>query len=177
MQVCHQVLKSRLILPSWKGGAGGGLLALFLLVPLLSSAQTVQIVRLPELMEAVQTDTLHVVNFWATWCAPCVKELPHFEELGLEMASDKVKVTLVSLDYADRLDSRVLPFVKEKGLRSRLLLLDERDPNQWIPAIDTTWTGSIPATAIYRNGQRLGFAEREFDAYGLKAWVRSFLGE
>lgn len=151
------------------------LLSIFHFLP--TTAQTVRIVRLPELMQAVESDTLHVVNFWATWCAPCVKELPHFEELGRQMATQGVQVTLVSLDYADRLDSRVRPFVKERDPRSRLLLLDERDPNQWIPAIDTTWTGSIPATAIYRKGQKLGFAEREFDAYGLRAWVGSFLGE
>ena len=42
-----------------------------------------------------ENDTLYVINFWATWCAPCVKELPHFESYNNENSNKKIKVILV----------------------------------------------------------------------------------
>lgn len=107
-------------------------------------------------------NTIYVVNFWATWCAPCVKELPHFERLNTE--NKKVKVVLVSLDFKDQFEAKLLPFIKRKNIKSEVVLLTDKDYNTWLPKVDKDWSGSIPATLIIKNGKGI-FAERIFDSY------------
>ena len=87
-----------------------------------------------------------VVNFWATWCAPCVKELPYFEALN-ERGGAQTKVVLINLDFADKVE-RVKSFVTRKNLKADVFLLDEIDYNSWIDKVDPSWQGAIPATLI-----------------------------
>lgn len=140
-------------------------------------AQQVAVIKFPELQKrlARPTDTTYVVNFWATWCAPCVKELPNFEQLRAANAGKKVKVLLVSLDYASQLDKKVKPFVKQRGLKAEVLLLNEPDPNDWIDKVDAKWSGALPFTLIFNNKtkQRVSF-ERELSAAELTAALRKF---
>ncbi|AOW10940.1 TlpA family protein disulfide reductase [Flavobacterium gilvum] len=103
----------------------------------------------------------YVVNFWATWCAPCVKELPHFEKLNSE--NKKVKVVLVSLDFKNQYETKLLPFVKNKKIKSQVVLLTDKDYNSWLPIVDKDWSGSIPATLIIKNGKKV-FAEKIFSS-------------
>ena len=95
-----------------------------------------------------EDNTLYIVNFWATWCAPCVKELPHFMELNESFKEqENFKMILVSLDDAERLEDSVKEFVKLYKLETELYLLDDvTRMNEWIPAVDSLWRGSIPAT-------------------------------
>lgn len=106
------------------------------------------------------SDKIQVINFWATWCAPCVKELPLFEKLQ-EERPDQVKVTLINLDYADKLE-RVNAFIARKKMKAEVLLLDEIDYNTWIDKVDKSWSGAIPATLIIypKTGHRK-FVEKE----------------
>lgn len=104
----------------------------------------------------------YVVNFWATWCAPCVKELPYFEKLNSENKS--VKVVLVSLDFKNQFETKLVPFVKNRKVNSEVVLLTDKDYNTWLPAVDKDWSGSIPATLIIKNGKKI-FAERIFSSY------------
>jgi thiol-disulfide isomerase/thioredoxin len=106
-------------------------------------------------------DTTYVVNFWATWCKPCVKELPAFEKLNEVYANDKVKVLLVSLDFIKHFETKVKPFVAEKNLKSDVILLNDPRSNQWIDKVSKEWSGAIPATVIYRGKDRL-FYEGSF---------------
>ena len=105
-----------------------------------------------------ENDTTYVVNFWATWCAPCIKELPYFEDLNTEMANHPVKVYLVSLDFPRHYESKLLPFIESRGIRSSVLYLDDGKANEWIPKVDKEWTGAIPATLIYK-GKESKFIE------------------
>ena len=107
-----------------------------------------------------KSDKVYVVNFWATWCKPCIQELPFFEAVQAAHA-DKVKVILVSLDFPDKLESQLKPFIKENKLKSQVVLLDDPYENEWIPRIDSSWTGAIPATLIF-NGSKRRFYERSF---------------
>ena len=140
-------------------------------------AQQVAIIRFPALQKrlARPTDTTYVVNFWATWCAPCIKELSSFEQLRANNAGKKVKVLLVSLDYASQLDKKVKPFVKQRGLKTEVLLLNEPDPNEWIDKVDAKWSGALPFTLIFNNKtkQRATF-ERELSATELATALRNF---
>ena len=140
-------------------------------------AQQVAVIKFPDLQErlAQPTDTTYVVNFWATWCAPCVKELPHFEQLRAANAAKKVKVLLVSMDYASQVDKKVKPFVKQRGLKSEVLLLNEPDPNTWMEKLDTKWSGALPFTLIVNNKtkQRITF-ERELSQTELTAALQKF---
>lgn len=124
-----------------------------------------------------ENDTLYVVNFWATWCAPCVKELPYFETFSKENNHQKVKVILVSLDFEKQKDSKLLPFLKKKKITSDVVLLLEKDYNNWLPKVDENWSGSIPATLLIKGNKRQ-FVEKEFEsANELKEYINTFTNQ
>jgi thiol-disulfide isomerase/thioredoxin len=117
---------------------------------------------------------VHVVNFWATWCAPCVKELPYFEEINQEYKDKNVEVLLVSLDFPRNYESKLIPFIAKRGLQSEVVAFDDVDQNRWIPAIHKDWSGAIPATIIYNKEKRL-FYERSFTKEELETELKQFL--
>lgn len=111
-------------------------------------AQEIPVIKFDKLQSLLQSHDkeILVVNFWATWCAPCVKELPLFEAVNSKQ-SVNTRVVLINLDFADKVD-RVKSFVKRKNINSEVLLLDEVDYNSWISKIDESWQGAIPATLV-----------------------------
>jgi thiol-disulfide isomerase/thioredoxin len=128
---------------------------LFLWSPL--SGQNAEQIRLKDLQKVLSTSTdrIQVFNFWATWCAPCVKEIPLFEKLNQE--NNSVDVTLVSMDFdLDPNPDKVNRFVARKNIQSKVLILMETDPNSWIDKVDKEWTGALPATLIIntKSGKR-----------------------
>ncbi|MEO8253985.1 MAG: TlpA disulfide reductase family protein [Flavobacterium sp.] len=142
---------------------------LYLIFPLLFSnaiqAQKVAVYdNYATLEKEILSDknTIYVVNFWATWCAPCVKELPHFEQLNSE--NKKVKVVLVSLDFKNQYETKLLPFIQKKNIKSQVVLLTDKDYNTWLPSVDKEWSGSIPATLIINKGKKV-FAEKIFTSF------------
>lgn len=108
-------------------------------------------VRISDVNTRMQSgnDTIYVVNFWATWCAPCVAELPYFEMMDSVYRDQKVKVILVSTDFKKDINTRLIPFVEKKKLHAEVNFLDELYDNEWIPKVDSLWQGNIPATKIY----------------------------
>ena len=141
-------------------------------------AQQVTLIKFPELQKRLTrpTDTTYVINFWATWCAPCVKELPYFEQVRTACANQKVKVLLVSLDYASQLDKKVTPFVQQRGLKSEVVLLNEPDPNDWLAQVDAKWSGALPFTLIVNNKtKRRATFEHELSQTELIAELQRFL--
>ncbi len=119
-------------------------------------------------------DKVHVVNFWATWCKPCVKELPYFEQVRADYNNDELEVLLVSLDFPNQFDKKLKPFIKEHALKSDVVALDDPDMNTWIPKVSEDWTGSIPATIIYNKDKRV-FYERSFTQEELNEELKNFL--
>lgn len=151
---------------------------LFLLVLTLGQTASAQI-AVYEKFEAFEkdiikeNDSIYVINFWATWCAPCLKELPYFEKLHTD--NPKVKVILVSLDSQKDLEKKLIPFVARKQLTANVILLSDKDYNSWLNKIDESWSGAIPATLIL-NGKRKLFAEREFESFTeLNDYVNAFI--
>lgn len=119
-------------------------------------------------------DKVYVINFWATWCAPCVKELPYFEKLNADYEHKNVEVILVSLDFPHLYNKKLKPFIEDKKLASKVIALDDADMNDWIPKVDKNWSGSIPATIIYRNNEKR-FYEQSFTFEELEKEVNQFL--
>ncbi|RYH75546.1 TlpA family protein disulfide reductase [Flavobacteriaceae bacterium 144Ye] len=119
-------------------------------------------------------DKTYVVNFWATWCAPCVKELPYFETLNSEYKTKDVEVILISLDFPSKYESKLKPFIVDKKLQSKVVALDDADANSWIPKVDESWSGAIPATVIFNKNKRK-FYEKSFTYDELETELKQFL--
>ena len=115
----------------------------------------------------------YVVNFWATWCAPCVKELPHFEKIQKNYTDD-VEVFLISLDFPHQYKTKLQPFIQKHQLSSKVIVLDDPDMNAWIPKIDSDWGGAIPVTLIYNASKRV-FYNRAFTYKELESELKTFL--
>lgn len=118
-----------------------------------------------------QSDTTYVVNFWATWCKPCVLELPYFQQLSDTYASRPVKVWLVSLDLKTATAEN---YLARKGYTLQSVHLDDADSNSWINKVCTHWSGAIPATLIFDKDKR-SFFEQEFSYERLQAELEKFL--
>ncbi|MFK7953669.1 MAG: TlpA family protein disulfide reductase [Ekhidna sp.] len=150
------------------------LFALLLSVTIQLSAQDVEVVKFNELQRKIlYTDApLTIFNFWATWCGPCIKELPHFDELS--ESNEDVKVFLVSLDFPDQLE-KVKNFVTKKSLSSEVLFLNEKDPDDYMPKVSEQWTGAIPATLFVTDLGKTYFHEKEFSKEELEQTVDKYL--
>ncbi|MGL1888526.1 MAG: TlpA family protein disulfide reductase [Reichenbachiella sp.] len=151
--------------------------ALFLLYsPVLS--QQIEVIKFDDLDKMLKADVDNPViyNFWATWCGPCIKELPQFEALNKKYKSSGLKVVLVSMDFVENLDPKVKKFINKKQLKSTLYLLDEIDYNSFIDKIDPQWSGAIPATIMIdsRNNKR-AFFEKEFKEGELEKTYLEFI--
>lgn len=121
-----------------------------------------------------QDEKTYIFNFWATWCKPCVAELPYFEKINEAYGKKDVEVILVSLDLPDHWESRLVPFVKKRNIKSKVIVLDDPKQNHWIPKVDQDWSGAIPATLIF-NGQNRTFYERSFTYEELENVLNEFL--
>ncbi len=122
--------------------------------------------KIYDTFENLESDLFHsegervkVINFWATWCGPCVKELPFFEELNNE--DEDLDIVLVSLDFKNQLTRRLDPFLSKNKLKTKVVVLADGDANKWIDMVDPTWSGTIPATLLIKGDQKI-FTEQEF---------------
>jgi thiol-disulfide isomerase/thioredoxin len=117
-------------------------------------------------------DTLFVLNYWATWCKPCVLEMPYFEQVAKENANRPMKVIFVSLDLASEYENRLAQFLKRKQLQCEVLFLDEPKIQTKIDEIDPSWTGALPATTFVRKStQTRIFHEGDYTLESLQSEI------
>lgn len=133
------------------------LLLIWLLFPLVVSAQKVNLLTVDQLEQRLVSgkDTVYIINFWATWCAPCIEELPYFERFSTAKKQEPVKVLLISLDFKSKLESAVKPFVKKMNLLNEVYLLNEKSQQTYIDRIHKSWSGAIPATLVINPKRQL----------------------
>ncbi|WP_436514781.1 TlpA family protein disulfide reductase [Ekhidna sp. To15] len=138
------------------------------------SAQEVEVVKFSDLQKKMlYTDApLTVFNFWATWCGPCIKELPHFD--ALQSQNKDIKVYLVSIDFQSELE-RVKKFVEKKSLQSDVLFLDEKDPDDYMGKVSNDWSGAIPATLFVTDLGKTYFHEKAFTKEELEKTIKKYL--
>ena len=126
--------------------------------------KNIQVVDFDEFYSKIDlsSDDTYVINFWATWCSPCVKELPYFESVNKEYADKNVKVILVSLDFPSQIESKLKPYIRKNEIKSNVILLDDSKMNKWVPRVSEKWDGGIPATLII-NSSNYNFYPNPFE--------------
>ncbi len=154
------------------------ILRMFALIICLSStykisAQNVELIKFADLDKLMQkNDGIYVLNFWASWCKPCIAEMPDFETLANDFRLNNVKVVFISLDFKRDFES-VKKFVADKKITSQVYLLDEPDYDSWIDKVNQKWSGTIPATLISQ-GSKKEFYEQSFDYQTLSEKIKHF---
>ena len=141
------------------------LFTFFLFFVVFHCNSQVKLLTLSELEQRMSKgkDTTYVINFWATWCGPCVEELPYFEKLNGAYKNQPVKVILMSLDFKSKLQSQVIPFVKKQKLTTEVYVVNEPDQQAFIEKVDKKWSGAIPATWFINTKKGINtFYEKEF---------------
>lgn len=125
------------------------LIATFFLVMNLAFSQKIKKVKIADVLRMADTSSVPVViNFFATWCRPCVQELPWFEKTVPNYKGKEVKLLLVSLDYAEDYPKNIASFAKKNNITSQIVWLDESDPNAFCPKVDKRWEGTIPVSLM-----------------------------
>lgn len=132
------------------------LLISLLFLSIVVKTQTVShVYKIDQLMNRVANpDTTYILNFWATWCKPCVQELPSFDSLEATIKKTPAKIILVCLDFKEELDKKVAPFLIKHKIKIECVLLDEVNGNDFINKVDSKWTGAIPATLFKKNSYK-----------------------
>ena len=139
----------------------------------VSAQNPVEIIKYTDLNKLMQKDDgIYVINFWASWCGPCVVEMPYFETLANDFRINNVKVVFISLDFKRDLEI-VKRFVENKKINSPVYILDEPDYDSWIDKVSIKWSGSIPATLISQ-GNKKEFYEQSFDYQTLTEKIKHF---
>ncbi len=122
-----------------------------------------------------KSDTIYVVNFWATWCKPCVAELPEFEKFNKQNKTRIVKVLLVSMDFKEDMDKKLVPFLEKNKYSMECILLDEVNGNDFINKINLKWSGAIPATLFTtQNKSKEHFLEKKLSLEMLNETLSAF---
>ncbi|HPH22860.1 MAG TPA: TlpA disulfide reductase family protein [Chitinophagaceae bacterium] len=120
-----------------------------------SNAQEIKRVKIKDVVNMIDTAQSPIlINFWATWCAPCVKEIPWFEKVVAEYKDQHVTLVLVSLDFKSAFPKELMAFVKKHNYTSTIVWLDETDADFFCPLIDKNWNGNIPVTIMVNNKKK-----------------------
>lgn len=140
---------------------------LYILIFLFSihqfSAQEIKRIKITDLEETIRTnDGPMIINFWATFCKPCIEELPYFQSLTKKYADKGVQLLLVSLDLEEAFPKKIAAFAGKQKISTPIVWLDEYDADYFCPKVDSSWSGAIPASLFVnpQNGYRRFFEEQ-----------------
>lgn len=153
------------------------LIALAILFSGSLAGQTIQKVKITDLEKTIkESKTPLIVNFWATWCMPCIEEIPYFQEQVKKHEKDSVKLILVSLDFREDFPDKVSSFIKKRKFTATVAWLDETKADYFCPIIDPKWSGAIPASLFINN--KTGFRkffEKQLSEEELKNAIKTIL--
>ncbi len=148
--------------------------------PALLPAQDIPAVKATDIVRLTEraTDSVYVINFWATWCRPCIAEMPHLISIWKKYRRHKVELLLVSLDEASGWPEKIRAMARKRHIDAPLAWLNETDADYFCNLIDRRWSGAIPATFIFRpaTGYR-AFYETDFTEATFETELRKALGD
>lgn len=125
---------------------------LLMMIAVVSFSQEVREIKITDL-EKIITESKKplLVNFWATWCIPCIEEIPYFQEEVNKHRSDSLTLLLVSLDFKKQYPDGLSSFIKKRKFTAPVLWLNETNADYFCPKVDEKWSGSIPASLFINN--------------------------
>ncbi len=140
-------------------------------------AQQINKAKIEDITAYIQkADHPLIVNFWATWCKPCIEEMPLLQQTMQQNKSAKLELVMVSLDFPEAYPDTILDFIQKKNISATFFWLDETDADHFCPAIDKQWQGSIPATLIInRKNSYRKFFEKKIGTKELNIAVKTML--
>ena len=128
------------------------LLIVVFFINFTAKSQNIKSVKINDVVSIIDTSSAPtVINFWATWCGPCVAEIPWFEKLIDEMKDKNIQLIFVSLDFKTAYPKDVTNFVIKKKYKSTIFWLNESNASFYCPLIDKDWNGNIPVTIMVNN--------------------------
>jgi thiol-disulfide isomerase/thioredoxin len=149
-----------------------------LIVTTTISAQEIKKIKITDLEKTIaEAKTPLIVNFWATFCVPCIEEIPYFQQEVKNHAADNVQLILVSLDLSDDY-SKIAPFAKRRKFTAPIVWLDETNADYFCPRVDPQWSGAIPSSLFINNttGYRK-FYEEQLSHEKLKEAIAAMLAK
>ena len=118
----------------------------------VATAQGIKKMNIGELEKYIkESEKPLVVNFWATFCAPCVHEIPYFKSTIQDKYAGSVELILVSLDPPGYFPNKISSFASQRNFPAPIVWLNETNADYFCPRIDKKWSGSIPATLMINN--------------------------
>jgi thiol-disulfide isomerase/thioredoxin len=141
-----------------------------------SFSQDIKKIKIDELQKIIiEAKTPLIINFWATWCKPCIEELPYFLE-EYTTHKDSLQLILVSMDFKDEFPGRVAGFAEKRKITAPIFWLDETNADVFCPKIDSSWGGAIPASVFInpKTGYR-NFYEEQLTHEQLKKEIMAIL--
>ena len=117
-----------------------------------AQAQTIPSYKIDQLDSLIK-NSKHpmIINFWATFCIPCIEEIPYFIQKTKDFKEQKVSLLLVSLDMEDYYPKKITNFAGKHNFTAPIAWLNETDADLFCPRIDKSWSGAIPATLFVNN--------------------------
>lgn len=140
-------------------------------------SQTIKAVKITDVEKIIaESKTPLIINFWATWCKPCVEEIPYFQEEVSEHAGDSLQLLLVSVDFKDAFPAGIAREAKKRKFTYPIVWLNETNADYFCPKIDPRWSGAVPASLFINNktGYRK-FFEQQLSVDELRNEIKAIL--
>ncbi len=153
------------------------LLLLIVTLPLKSNAQKIEKWKITDVVNLIEkSDSILVINFWATFCVPCIEEIPDLIKYTSIHKKNKVKLYLVSLDLPEYYPNKIKRFLAKKKFIANIAWLDETNADYFCPIVSEQWSGAIPATLIVntKKGYRQ-FYEKKLSALEIEKAIKAAL--
>ena len=148
-------------------------LVLFSLTGIAQEAQKIKITDLEKIVS--ESHGPLIVNFWATFCKPCMEEIPHFQKMQAKYEKDGLQILFVSLDLQDDYPKKVNAFIKKRKMST--YFLDETNADYFCPKVDEKWSGVIPATLFVNNEKKYRkFVEEQISEDAFEIEILQLLG-